>query len=237
LTTYAGSQYVKVSGKGGSGSLIETVMYSSDLVLGNLFLIADLHDNGSTSWTRKTYAAQTIDSFGRRHVVNINWNAAFTATGTGYVQNFQLEQSSFVTAWRNAPADSAPIAWEVVYTGADLTTTSASFVEVSSRDLAGNFLFPWDCRLRAELIGTWMNSGANRNDATLDLDGASTLPTQKVTTVANSRTTLHASTLAPVTAGKHRIRGLWRTTGGTATITTLTDSDVAVLRVVAIRGK
>jgi len=240
---YAGSAYMKTSGKGGSGDLITVTFSGRASALGSSSTIAGLSDAGETSWTRKTGTTATA-STSRRARMDLRFNTASTATGTAYFMLPLLEQGSAATSWRAAPADDAPIVW-CLSTPTQPTFTSTSLIEADPRSLAGNLFLPWDATLKMDVTLGWQNNSAATNvqggDITIDgtsgdagTSGNGLLFTTTFITAAVALTT-SASTLNPtsqVAAGKHRVALRVKTSAGTAQI-----AGPARLIVTATRGK
>src|SRR5258708_5160643 len=99
------------------------------------------------------------------------------------------------------------------------TTTSTSYVETNSRDLAANIFLPRDCTVTFELTGDWWNSGAgNLNGIEFTIDGAATNPIADTFYLGTSNQPIVYKQTQRLAAGKHRVALLWKATAGTATL-------------------
>lgn len=214
------SGYHKVSGLGGSGALVRWRIYEESSS-GSGGSTTDFNDAAETAWTRKSGAVTTTATT-RGFQVRMMVNPSSTATGTAYFMLPQLEQGSAATAWRNAPDDGGALEVATLQI-ADLTTTSAAAVEIDSRDLAIEIFLPWDASVEVNVLGSWANSGANRNVLQISVDGVAFTVVQQSPMVAAAVTPLvaratRAASALRLAAGKHRIALLWATTAGTATL-------------------
>jgi hypothetical protein len=231
-TMYTASGYMKVSGKGGAGILSDIEMYDYDRTFGVPHNIGTIADLGEVVWTRKTGSAVT-NAASNVHRTVVQINPGLTATGTAYFMLPQLEQGPVATAWRNNPSDFAPIVWDLFANhGVAITTTSGTAVEADSRDLAGNFYFPWDATVVVEFGGSWRNSGLNSNLA--QASGSLGTLSDRMAAV-DSLQPFHYSHRKTYAAGKNRIAAFWAVTAGTGTIDAT--NFPSFLRVTAYRGK
>lgn len=233
-TAYAFSIYEKVSGLGGTGSLIQVNNEEHPSTVGSATQNTQLTDAGETTWTRKT-ATVTSHANTRRMRHDIYFNGNSTATGTAFVQLPQVEQGSAATAWRNAPADDDPLVW-VFQKATDVAYATAVVADIDPRDLAGNLFFPWDCSVSMTFMGTWNNSGANANDFQFKI-GAGAVGLFRQTLAAGVTTPLvGASSVKGITAGKSRIAVAWAPVAGTVTLLGASYA-ASYLTVTATRGK
>jgi hypothetical protein len=235
---YTASIYAKVSGKGGAGNLLSLTMAYRTSALANVTTDL-LTDGGSTSWTRKTASRSDVGATTRRASALIDINPDSTATGTAYFMLPQLEQGSAATAWRNAPADDAPIVWELTLTRL-VSTTSATFISLDDRDMAANIFLPWDARIKTHFSFYWSNTGANVNQVQVSLDGTVFAITQgfghyRELMVAGASVGGAFTKSATAAAGKHRVKVDVSTTAGTLSFDGATLIPVLVIE--ATRGK
>lgn len=232
---YAGSGYMKTSGKGGTGDLITCTISGRDSALGSASTIASLSDAGETAWTRKTGTASTA-STSRRARLDLRFNTASTATGTAFFMLPQLEQGSAATAWRNAPADDAPIVWNLLRTSGNITVTADQ--EYDSRDLAGNLFFPWDATVRFDKVGAYQQTDTGYHFESVYVDGAANHANTFIQTVqvASVWTSLNWSDRTSVSAGKHRVALHGAANSGTDTILS-GSTQPTMLIITATRGR
>jgi hypothetical protein len=238
-STYIASIYYKISGKGGSGDLLQTNF--SDQVAGAL-----ISDAAEVAWTRKTVARPTAAG-ARQFLVQLLVNPASTATGTGWFSLPQLEQGSAATAWRNAPSDDAPLIGHpdltnVVNDQPTFANVYATFADFDPRDAAINMFLPWDATVIAEVSGlSWTNSGANEMYARIEVDGAAI--SEYGTNAIQTRESLGAAGFRVVSlrykvrlaAGKHRFA--LRVAVAAGTMTSNRGQYMPHLIVTATRGK
>lgn len=232
---YTASVYMKTSGKGGTGPLVEILIPSVNGAGAQVQNTWDISDSGETVWTRKTLTVTPI-STARGIQPTLYINSAFTATGTGWIMLPQLEQGSGVTAWRNAPADDAPIVWRLLASAlTNVTTTSVSIVEIDSRNLAANLPIPWDANVTIQFSGGMSNSAAgNVMYYAPVFDGVQQGGMACHAPVAGYLTNLSSLGRVQVAAGKHRFAAGYATSGGTVTADL---ADNMHLIITAYRGK
>jgi len=235
-TTYAGSVYMKTSGKGGSGTLIDAIFQDRTSALGS-DVSTTVSDAAETVWTRKT-GTVAAGATGRRGDVFFNINSGATATGTAYFMLPQLEQGSAATAWRGAPADDGPLTVLLNAAAAPAAITSASAVEVDSRDLATNLFMPWDGVVVITPTVFMVNGGLNQNSGVVFIDGGAPTPYSSFQAsyeqaVANKYTNFSWTIRVPLSAGKHRIALRLASTAGTLSFS----ANPSTSMVVATRGK
>lgn len=245
--SYLRSGYLKTSGKGGTGSLLEFQYENANSALAAFYDGQSLADAGETAWTRKTGSASTSNASARRARLRINWNPLNTASGTAWVQLPQLEQGSLATPWRNAPADDGPIVWRLRRTvSANLTTTGATPVAMDERDLAGNIFIPWDARLLfSSYAGYQASNGQYRGYTYAYVDGSNVLGSASMGSTNPSggiweNAGGHAETL--VSAGKRRVALFIATDGGASAtwqsdLSGNYDDNAPMMIVTAMRGK
>lgn len=222
-TAYTTSAYMKVSGKGGSGTLAEWATYW-ETSAGVDVAYDRLGDAGETTWTQKTITSTTGSTVRRAYVV-VDVNLAGTATGFAGFMCGQLERGAVATPWRNAPSDDAPLVWSMPDDASVITnfsTTSGTFAEMDSSNLAANIFLPWDADVLVSFGGTARNSGLNvvylelRADASATAGGNGVSAPQAA--VANSSFILSGTKRIRCAVGKHRLAALWATSAGTATL-------------------
>lgn len=233
-TKYAGSFYVKHTSV--SGSLITYTVQTKNNALGGASTLYSVGGGTDTSWVRLTSGqVNTTASSARRISVFIQWNVNTNQTGTSRVMLPQFEKGGVVTAWRNAPED-GPVMSLVGNTppATDITTTSASFVEVDPRDLSVNMFCPNDCILDIQYDLTTLNSGANANSFQILVDGVGGGSAEAMVT-STTAISLAIRRSFKVAAGKHRISLTWKVAAGTGTINASLINPR--LRVLATRGK
>jgi hypothetical protein len=235
---YTSSIYYKTSGASGSSLLtyyfVETGPAGADVVTSNT-----LTDAAAVVWTRLTQVVTTNSGTrGARLAVVIN--LANTRTGTVLFMLPQLEQGSVATAWRNAPADDAPIVWQMGPTtyASDLTTTSSATADIDPRDLAANIFLPWDARVRVTLTLLHANSGAN--DGYYGVTGAAAAIGADIQWIdhefaAAAAMTLSGTISTTYAAGKVRIAARFATSAGTESV--IRTNRAPVLLIEATRGK
>ena len=170
-----------------------------------------------------------------------------TATGTAYFMLPQLEQGTTATVWRNAPADDAPIVWDLFrtsnYGGADPTYAGAAAQELDPRDTAANFFLPWDAWVELMTDLTLTNTGVNPMRAYNTIDGATpgasvghgTDPGLVTAPVAGAYTRGLFTQRVRLAAGKHRATLFFGSVSGTTTAQIANSG--ARLRITAYRGK
>lgn len=242
-TAYAGSVYLKTSGFGGSGNLIDVSFYDYNLSGADVHTLANGFANATEStWTRKTATAVSA-STGRQYRYVVLVNPGSTATGTAYFMLPQLEQGSAATAWRNAPADDGPINVEVVYlTPVALSTAASSNVEMHSRDLAVNLNLPWDATVVVEAVSTISLNAAGTAYLGMYADGVFGYAGNGRQTVVAGDTVFHPvlwKKRYTLSAGKHRLALGWFVLSGATTVNTSStgDAPAPTMLVTATRGK
>lgn len=222
-TSYTASGYMKVAGKGGSGTLANFAFQRMNLTPASVGLDY-MSDLGETVFTRKTVTKITETNtrmFKFWYMANTTDGvSATTATGTASWHLAQIEQGTAVTAWRNAPADDGPLVW-AFSDGGSVTTTSATNVDLASATLyfSLNAFLPWDAKLRVDIVIVAKNSAAgNTVDLSYSLDGVDGTYARMTAPVAAYNETLYFTDTPSLAAGKHRIAARWKTSAGTATL-------------------
>lgn len=227
-TSYVLSGYVKTTGLGGTGPILN--YYTSGLNGTGGFnsnLTLRFSDAGETAWTRKTasFATGASDKY-LQHDIGINqtFNAAGgdagrgSATGTIEFTLLQLERGGVATPWRNAPADDGPIVWELEMASSDKSVAGQGAIELESRDLGINVFLPWDARVAVEVTASTTSTSASAQHilgATIDGSTARTNPAYTRTQVpANTITTLYGKQTKALASGKHRTAMTVNTDGG-----------------------
>ena len=243
---HTGSTYTKITGYGGSSVLLRQAFREFTDALGYV-TETDIDESANVaSWTRRT-GTFTTNSTTRRVQVYYSVNPNSLATGTAYFMLPQLEQGSAATAWRNAPADDAPIVWETPAAPGSVgprTTTSSTFSDIDASFFAANIFLPWDAHVTATYCGSFDSSTAAggalnhfriaNNAAPLDANDYGYGNVRFTTPGTNYQVGVAAVAGGPIAAGRARISAQSATTAGTLTADT---NYGARLRIIATRGR
>jgi hypothetical protein len=242
-TTYTASIYMKVSGLGGAGTLVASQPVSNRSDKTNVTVPGRLNDGGAAAWTRRSVSFDS-GANARRGQMFVYLNPDGTATGTAYFQLPQYEQGYVAHPWRPAPADDAPIVWDLSAIIPNVTTTSTNLSEPDPRNLALNLFLPWDGKIVADVaLSRARNNTANDGGLVdVSVDGAYINATFGTWVFINNANTaaldIPAVLRVPkaLTAGKHRVAvGFAAVTGGTFQIAD--GSRLQQFIVTAYRGK
>lgn len=218
-TSFTASIYGKTSGMGGGSTMLYFEVLTADNNNANAHSTnAVVYGSGDATWNRKAFVG-AVNAADSTWFYDIYWNVGLDTTGNGYIQCAQIEEGAHGgSAWRNAPSDDAPIVWNKTLPSSTISTTSATRVEVDSRDGAGNFFLPWDATVRMTFATSHRNSGTNSNAFSFSVDGSNQGLINDYCAAAASDQAVYATFVVPLAAGKHRLAALFHTSGGTASI-------------------